>query len=348
MNLVSVRLPKNLVTLRSVEMMWQERSDLSQVTDVELNPTWCEFAEPLPLIYLVTRIRDLRRRFPHVKWQLRVPTRATRGFIGYGSYIGLFRLLGFDFGQDIGHASESAGLIPIEDWAINELRGDDGGKPIGERIDDKAARITEVLLQRRAGEVFDIVQFAMREIARNAVEHSKGNSMLMLGQYWPKRECAEIVIADDGVGIAENLYENEYVDISNNLAALKFSLLPGVTGVPLSTRATQDGRWHNSGFGLYMVSRIGAKFGDFHLLSNDDYIRLRPGQQYHNTYRFKGTLVCIRLYLGSLRNTQSFLERTIAEGESMKSEILRAHPIRASAASKMLRSQFANKLEGRL
>lgn len=348
MNLISVRLPKKLSTLRSVETMWQGRSDLTEVTDVEVNPVWTEFAEPLPLIYLAARIRGLQKKYPHVRWKLRLPSRVSRGFIGYASYIGLFRLLGFDFGQDVGYAAQSRGLIPIEDWPIGELWSDGERASIGERIDDKAAGITGVLLQRHSGEVFDIVQFAMREIARNAVEHSRGGSMLMLGQYWPARQCAEIVIADDGVGIAENLYDNEYVDISNNLAALKFSLLPGVTGVPLSTRALQDGKWANSGFGLYMVSRIGAKFGDFHLLSNNDYIRLRSGQQYHNSYPFKGTLVCVRLHLGSLSDTKSFLDKTISEGERMQSEILREYPIRASAASKMLRSQFANKLEGRI
>jgi hypothetical protein len=57
-------------------------------------------------------------------------------------------------------------------------------------------------------------------------------------------------------------------------------------------------------------------------------------------------MVGIELDLRRLKLMPPKLETLVTEGEAMHSVILREHPIRASAASKMFRAQFSYKVEG--
>lgn len=340
-----VHLPAELRSLRAVHGAL-ERLDLRTVRAVELDTTRCGFSEPFPLLYLGHRIRQLRRQCPDIPWRLRLPSRESRAFLGYASHIGFFDFCGFEHGKKVGEARGSSRHFPLVCWSIPEFRRDAGVTPLGAVVDDRAAELAEILLQSSSGPVFDIVQFSIRELARNAVEHSRGTFACLLAQYWPKSSCAEFAVFDDGVGIAENIYSNEYVDVSNNVAAIKVALLPGITGVPMSVRSQQPDRWNNSGFGLYMVSRLAARYGAFGVVSSGDYVRLTNTMQYHRAYPCSGTGVSLRFNLSTIEDPKRHIERLIHEGEVMRSSIMNDFPIAASAASKMLRSQFSKKVEG--
>lgn len=82
-----------------------------------------------------------------------------------------------------------------------------------------------------AEHVFDVIQYSIREILRNSAEHNEGESVSILAQYWPTKDLAEIVIIDDGIGVPHSLYGNGYVECANSREALKFALLPGISGV---------------------------------------------------------------------------------------------------------------------
>ncbi len=211
-------------------------------------------------------------------------------------------------------------------------------------IKNSHSKLLNCIKKMFAFNTFDTVQYAIREIVRNAAEHSDGNQIAFLAQYWPASNSAEISVFDDGVGIAANIYDNEFVDVANNLAAIKAALLPGITGVSRSDRIAQDSEWHNSGFGLYVVSRLAGRFGKFCVVSTSDYLELNHRNQYTKPYSLKGTGVAIKLDLSQMKDSQSFIRRTIEQGEKMQSEILKDFPIKASVASKMLLSDFRRKI----
>ena len=177
------------------------------------------------------------------------------GFTSYAAHIGYFQAMGFSVGNAVGRARLTRRCFPIEVWDLERLRQESGAQPVGALAREKSAQLAAILAQSSTSDAFNLLQFSIQEITRNALEHSRGRSLLMLGQYWPKSGDAEIVIFDDGVGLFETLMDIELVDIKDNRAALRVALLPGVSGVPLRVRATQEEPFRNSGFGLYMVSR---------------------------------------------------------------------------------------------
>lgn len=339
-----ITLPKRLTSIKSVESSGLAKLEETSVETVTLDTTSCEFAEPIPLVYLAFKINEIRRRLPDTRWKIDYKY---NNFYGYADHVGFFDYVGVGhaFNKQVGDAVANKNYMPIEAWSIPDLKREAAGRPIGEVINDRASVLASILLQKDEGEVFDVLQYSIREIARNAVEHSDGVNMAFLAQCWPLRGEAEIAIIDDGVGIAANIYDNEFVDVSNNLAAIKTALLPGITGVPRAERISQDERWHNSGYGLYVVSRLAGKYGKFSILSTTDYLELNHRKQYTKPYMLKGTLVGVRLNLHSMAGAKEFMSKTITQGEKMQSEIWKDFPISASAASKMLLSDFQKRSE---
>lgn len=248
--------------------------------------------------------------------------------------------MGWARGREPGEAFGSKGYLPIETFNIEEFKRRAGQGPIGALINDEANRMAVVLSQTDEGPTFDVLQYAIREIMRNAAEHSKGTRATIMAQHWPKRYEAEIVVIDNGVGIPSNLYENEYVDCNNAREALKFALLPGISGVSLEKRIEQDEFWGNSGFGLFVTSRICAENGLFRLISDKQGLSLVDDRQIEHNWLHQGTCVQMRLRTKRTKEIQSDIPRLIEEGESQRAALMRNYPIQASAASKMLASQY--------
>ncbi|MBY6048602.1 hypothetical protein [Vannielia litorea] len=337
MKIKRVRLPAQIRSLQIIE------SSLGPLIDhfekIELDFRWCKFAEPFPLLYLSARLNKLRHSGVDIKTIL--PERGGNQFLGYASHVGFFDLIGQEIGRRVGEAYGSSSYFPIMQWSIDDVRRQAGDRPVAEKIDELAASMAKVLMQADTGDVFDVVKFSIREIVRNSFEHSRGKNCTFLGQYWPTRGEAEIVSLDDGIGIAETLWDNEYINASNNLAAIKLSLFPGVTGVSRSERSSQDYYWGNSGFGLYLLSNLFGDFGEFRIISNNDCLTLSNGKQYHRKVPFDGTGVALRFPVDQLGAAAARFPYLIEKGEKLRSELLRDFPIQASTASKMLRNDFS-------
>lgn len=175
---------------------------------------------------------------------------------------------------------------------------------------------------------------------RNAVEHGAGKNLVVFGQRWDANGVAEIVIYDDGIGIAETLYDNEYIDCNNGREALKFAILPGISGVSRNERFSQDEKWGNSGFGLYVTSRFCAEYGSFRMISGNDALTFSRGIQSEHKWTVPGTFVQMRFSVQASSNQINRINQIIEDGKSEFLSILGDHPIQPSAASKLLASHF--------
>lgn len=338
MRRVRLILPKSLTSLRAVYDTGVATTDLSIYDRVILDTTQCAFSEPFPLAYLAFKIRELQRKYPRVEWDLH---RSTTNFNKYADRIGFFDFTNVcPWATKVGSANPTGNYVPLEVWSIPETQAKLAGAPIGAIVDERSEQLASILTQNNNGQVFETLQYAIREIFRNALEHSNGTQAVLLAQFWPAKNEAEIVVADDGVGIAANLYENEFVDVANNLGAIKVALMPGISGVSRTARANQDSVWRNSGFGLYVVSRLAARFGRFCIVSMGDYLELQRGKQIHRPYPHSGTAVSIRIIIDETSKSSDFIRRTIESGELSRSEIMSQFPVNASQASKMLLSDF--------
>lgn len=251
--------------------------------------------------------------------------------------------MGWPRGRDPREAWSSKGYLLIEKFSIADFKKRAGSGPIGQLINDEASRLAHVLCQQDTGAVFDVIQYAVREILRNSAEHSESESVCIMAQYWPTKDVAEIVIIDDGVGVPHSLYGNDYAECANSREALKFALLPGISGVSIEDRIGQDDFWGNSGFGLFVTSRICAQNCQFRIFIDRQGLTLFGSSQIEHDWVLPGTCVQMRLDVRRTREVQTSIGRIIAEGESQRKTLMRNFPIQASADSKMLQSQYRKK-----
>ncbi|MEO0633846.1 MAG: ATP-binding protein [Pseudomonadota bacterium] len=333
----TIEVPDRLTLVSHVERLGLDRLDLSGFTQCNLRFSNCSFGEPLPMLLLAKRFSELVRRHPDVAFQLR--SRESQ-FRGYAEHIGYFRLLGFGRGNRPGEAIGSSTYIPIERLSISEMIERAGNQPIGRAVSGLARRLSTLLSQHTEGPLFDLFEYSFREIIRNSLEHSCGEELILFGQYWPARDRVEIVVMDDGVGIAENLYENEHIECKTNADALKFAILPGITGVPRAERVEQDERWGNSGFGLYVTSRLCSEGGLFRLLSGSGSLTLANGVRTEHPWPFGGTCVQLRFSTRDAASRIQRIEEIVTEGKQEWQAIVGEIPVAASAASRMLASHF--------
>ena len=333
-----ISIPRELRLAEHVFALKLDHIDLSFVDVCTFDFRNCEFGEPLPILLLADKIKRLAGNFGGTcKFRL-LPGKTA--FSSFADHVGLFRYMGWARGREPGEAYGSTGYLPIETFDILDFKRKAGKGPIGELINDEATRMAVVLSQTDEGSTFDVLQYAIREIMRNAAEHSDGTRATIMAQYWPTRYEAEIVVIDNGVGIPNNLYENEYVDCNNARQALKFALLPGISGVSLEKRINQDEFWGNSGFGLFVTSRICAENGLFRLISDRQGLSLVGDRQIEHDWVHHGTCVQMRLRTRKSTAIQADIPRLIEEGENQRAALMRHYPIQASAASKMLASQY--------
>jgi hypothetical protein len=334
-----VQIPKRLIRVTQVESLQLRKLDLRNCSSCVINFCETDFAEPFPMLYLGEQIRSLVSRSPGTYFTLRT---CNTSFRGYADHIGYFRYLGFDRGNPTNSSSSAYRYLPVTVYSIPELRAAAKSRsvPFGLEVAQLSSGLAEILCQCADGYLHDLFEYTVREIVRNCVEHSRGSRLVLAGQYWPLRGDAEIVVLDDGVGIAENLYENEYVDCRTNIEALKCALLPGISSVSLRERVEQDDKWGNSGFGLYVTSRICSESGSFRLISGSNGLTLANGVQTEHPWEFQGTCVQMKFRVEKNLNQIERIQEIIREGEEQRASIGTDFPVAASVASKMFASNF--------
>lgn len=327
----------DLSLVSHVENLGLYKIDFTNVQKCNLRFSRCRFAKPLAMLYFADQIRTLIIKNPQTQF---IMLSQDNAFRGYASHIGLFQYIGFPRGNAPGQASGGGRYIPIEVIDLDAIRREAMGGAIGPIAKERAIRIARVLSQKDRGSMFDLFEYTFREIIRNSAEHSEGSKVVIMGQYWPNLDEAQIVIADNGKGIADKLYCSDMIECDTNLQALKFSLLPGVTSVRLDERIKQDERWGNSGFGLYLTSRVCSENGSFTIISGSDGVQLARGALSEKEWCYRGTLVAMDFKASLAEAMIKRLDQLVSEGEAANKTLLGNYPVSASAASKMLASHF--------
>ncbi|MCK0139172.1 ATP-binding protein [Aliiroseovarius sp. F47248L] len=271
----------------------------------------------MPMLILGKHIQQLIRNNSDVKFYCRT---TSSDFRGYADHIGFFRYCGFDRGSKLGQAIGSNTYIPIQSISIDKIKIASGDRPYGEIVEEKASELTHILTQERSGDLFVALSYSLREIMRNAVEHSEGSNVVLFGQYWPKNGNAEIVLLDDGVGITKTLGDCVGYEGKSDQELLECSLEPGVTGTTEAERAHQDPSYRNSGFGLYVTSEFCAEHGLFQLISGSRGITRKKKALVHHDWLFEGTCVQLSLDTRNLKNAGEQIEEIIARGEKLVPE----------------------------
>lgn len=264
----------------------------------------------------------------------------------YAAHMGLFKSFGLDFDRKPGEAFGSRNYIPLTYFDSSALKNAavQHGLDVGDEVESQSKRLSESLAGADKGEVFETIAYSIREIMRNVVEHAQVDRFGVCAQFWPTKGRAEFAIVDRGIGLRESIRANPHIDASTDKSAINYALMPAVSGKAFkgARRLAKRGPWTNSGFGLYMTSRICRNGGNFLISSGSTGMLLTSGQDGKRYYEtsLNGTTVRLIIRTENLNSLSSTLARYREDGFAIQQKYKEIVSIDPSSASLMLSQDF--------
>ena len=262
----------------------------------------------------------------------------------YVAHMGYFQHCGFDVGKQPGEAKGSDTYLPVtvlkSEDLINQASKD--GVEVGEVIERRSRNLAQVLTHQEDSPLVDMLTYTLREVIRNVVEHSQSEYVAYCAQYHPIKKQAELAILDTGIGIKSSLSKNPYLEIKNDHEALSLALMPGISSkMYKGVKKRAYDVWQNSGYGLFVVSRLCGHEGKFLICSGDAVLSLKPeGKESYGT-NFQGTALRLNLSSKNINSLSSTLAKITKEGGKISGSLKGAETNQASVASQMLASEFS-------
>ncbi|MCC8998692.1 MAG: ATP-binding protein [Candidatus Contendobacter sp.] len=296
--------------------------------------------EPFPMLLASSEIQRLVEKFPESEMMYTNFKHMT-----YAGHMGFFRAFGLEFGKAPGEAKGSERYIPMTLFDCENLIQESARKGIevGDEVEGESKHMAAMLCGSNSGHIFDTLSYSVREIIRNVIEHSNAMMFGICAQYWPSKNRVEVAIFDRGIGIRKSLQSNPHLDVSDDKAAINYALMPAVSGKAFKgSREKQRGHWANSGFGLYMTSRICRNGGTFFIASGETGMLLttkKEGKRYFNCL-FSGTAIRMVVRTDKIADLKDTLEIYRNEGYSIQKRYKEIVSIDPSSASLMLSEDF--------
>ena len=316
------------------ESLWNP----ANAVDIAIDFSNFIFPKPFELIFIVNQIADYKNAFPY----------ARISYTGYNgvydiSRMGLFQLLDANIQTcDTGAIRSDYYHLPLTRVTLKEFRGVDvHPADTNDAIEMNAGHLAERLTQSSSGYVFDAIQYSLREIIRNIYEHSSASEFIFAAKYFPSSKIAEICISDNGSGIHSSLTRNPKFNHLSQRDSIQWACLPGVSGNPLAFSDDHSGNpWRNSGYGLYMMSRLCRNDGDFLIMSGNLTLYMQSEKNIFPVKYNRGTTVRLHLNLGDTSDLRAKLAAYARDGKATARDIAGAEQVDASTASMMLKRDF--------
>ena len=208
---------------------------------------------------------------------------ATNQALSYLRHVGFFKFVGLNVGKYPAEAPGSPSYLPITILRRRDLKRQD--EDIQRSIEREAVRLANIVVgSTLAYNEVPVLHYCLREVIRNVFEHAATDECSVMAQRWSNGSC-EIAIADRGRGILASLRETHTISYDED--ALKLAIQPGVSGVG---SADPDQR-ANGGFGLYVLSTLGSKFGLFSAASNTKLLCVSAGGHITRDLTYRGTAI---------------------------------------------------------
>ena len=294
--------------------------------------------EPFPMLLVSSQINRMADRLPNSRMVF-----SNYKHMTYAGHMGFFKAFGLDFGKLPGEAKGSSRYLPLTIFDCNTLIQQAAGKgnEVGDEVEEYSKRLAKILCSED-GAVYDTLAYSLRELMRNAVEHSNAKQFGVCAQYWPSKNKVEVAIFDRGIGLQASLRHNPHLDVSDDKRAVNYALMPAVSGKAFKGSRKQRGSWANSGFGLYMTSRICRNGGTFFVASGKTGMLITQkseGKRYYPC-NFEGTAVRMVVRTNQIAELRDALETYRNEGYAIQNKYKEIVNIDPSAASLMLSEDF--------
>ena len=255
--------------------------------------------------------------------------------INYAKGVGFFKALGFS-GIKGGNYIGSDSYVPIQriDYGtlFENVRDYHDGIV---RYSDKLATV----LVKDIPELKSILSYMIREIMRNTFEHTgKLRPHIWVGAQRHMYEGnIEVALVDSNEGIRQVLTaKKEFREmVRNDEDALKLAIKPGISG---NATELDKNKWGNSGYGLYVTSKLLSILGTFNLISGKCWLECKENEvSSHNDIDFQGPAVILKIDLNrAYKITNNIIEQIVKEGEQ-EAEGDPLAIISASKASKLVK-----------
>jgi len=336
--MIKLQLPKKLSLVESMEFSCKLR-DIEKSDHYELDFCQVGIVEPFALLIVSSEIQRLKSKNPDAIFNFE-----NYGKMGYAGHMGFFKSFGLDQGKRPGEARGTDTHIPMKILNCEELQRDaaEKGSYVGDIIEEESEQLASMLCKQDQGAVHETLAYSIREIMRNVVEHSEATQIGLCAQYWPSRHQVEVAILDRGVGLKSTMKRNPHLDVSNHKAAINYALMPAVSGTAFKgSKRKQKGPWANSGFGLYMTSRICRNGGTFFVASGDTGMLLttKGGKKYFPC-AFSGTAIRMVIKTNLVEALNESLNLYRNDGYEIQRTYEEIVDIDPSSASLMLSKDF--------
>lgn len=254
----------------------------------------------------------------------------------YAANMGFFQSVMQDYGREPGELPGNNNYIPITKLNVSALYKESSKdrEHVVDTVERESKRLATVLAKGNKT-LQTILTYSIREIIRNVVEHSKSEDIWFSAQYWPTKDRVEIAILDEGIGIKSSLLSNPKIKLKTEKDALLLSIEPGVTKSQ-KNRFTRDDPYANSGFGLFVTSRICMTGGDYSICSGSSALGLSSRKPTLYNSSFQGTAIRMRLVTTNIDKLSGIIPKLIKEGEKIAKSNKNASSITASKISSLL------------
>ncbi|MGJ5638645.1 hypothetical protein ACSBQ0_18505 [Bacillus altitudinis] len=293
--------------------------------------------EPFGMLLVGSKIRSLITANPNIK------------FFGenyknhnYAAHMGFFQSMFLNFGNKPGGAFGSNTYVPITELKVRDLKNEsyEQNEVVQETIERKSYELAKVLSQGNPN-LTEILGYSIRELMRNSVEHSTAESCWFAAQYWPTKNKVEIALLDEGVGIPQAIRVNPNLKPKDNKDALLLSLEPGISGKVFKhngvIRGQNNSVWDNSGYGLFVTSKICQDGGDLFICSGNIGLALKNEDHAYGEVNFQGTAIRMTLNTSNLgKFNGDLIKEIVKEGESRAKSNSKHSIITASKVSRIL------------
>lgn len=296
-----------------------------------------EWIEPFSLIYLSSAIQQFVRTKPKGSCAF-----ADFQHLDYCAHMGFFESCGVSFGKKPNEASGNFNYLPIRTINVEKIKQQavTENKHIGDILSEESRTLASLLTRNLNKELVDTLEFSLREMLRNAIEHSEAKSIKYCAQFWPYKNDVEIAILDEGIGLKTSLQNNPYLSIKDDKDAVKLSLLPGISGKMFKgVKQRNDDPWQNSGYGLYMTSRICRNGGSFFICSGTQGILLTDNNKEYISTNYRGTALKLKIKVDKIQSVALMLKKIRDDGQKFAKKHSVAN-LTPSIASTMLSEDF--------
>lgn len=343
-----VNVPDSL-TLFTVYPFCKSLQEIGESDEIEFNFDRTRTVEPFGMLVVASEIEKCMAAHPNAQLTCR-----NYSHMSYAGHMGFFKSFGLDFGRRPGEASGSRTYIPLTHYRTETLRdaAETTGRDVGDEVESQSKRLAETLVGQDSGDVFETLSYSIREMMRNVVEHAQIDRFGICAQFWPSKGRAEVAILDRGIGLRESLGPNPHINATDDKSAINYALMPAVSGKAFkgARKIRARGPWANSGFGLYLTSRICRNGGSFFVATGDTGMLLtsgKDGKRYIKT-SLSGTAVRLNIRTENIDSLRGSLERFRTEGYEIQKKYREIVSIDPSSASLMLSQDFDLNLWDRL